>query len=121
MSISRLLPWHLAASVKRRCRRWRAPDPVPVGPPIEQIAADLRRLQAWLDIYDRPDPLPGKATKVAAAQLAYDFVLADACHALDVCESLGDTRGFEHEAERLRVQAALVDAGLVLKAPHTTG
>jgi len=121
VSISRLLPWHLAESVKRRCRGWRAPDPVPLGPPIEQIAANLRRLQAWLDIYDRPDPLPGKATKVAAAQFAYDCVLAEACHALDVSESLSETRGFEHEAERLRVQVALVDAGLVLKAAHATG
>ncbi|HET9188179.1 MAG TPA: hypothetical protein VFN80_09505 [Acidothermaceae bacterium] len=120
-ALSRLLPWHLADAVKRRCRRWRAPDPAPLGPPIEQIAANLRRLQAWLDIYDRPDPLPGKATKVAAAQLAYDCVLADACRALDVPESLAETRGFEHEAERLRAQVALVDAGLVLKAPHTTG
>jgi len=121
LSISRLLPWRLAGSVKRRCQRWRAPYPEPLGPPIEQIAANLRRLQAWLDIYDRPDPLPGKATKVAAAQFAYDCVLAEACHALDVSESLTETRGFEHEAERVRVQVALLDAGLVLKAPRRTG
>lgn len=121
LSISHLLPRHLARAVTRRCRHWRAPEPAPLGPPIEQIAANLRRLQSWLDIYDRSAPLPGKATKVAAAQLAYDCVLADACRALDVPESLADTRGFEHEAERLRVQVALVDAGLVLKAPHTTG
>jgi len=119
--MSRLLPWHLADEVKRRCLRWRAPDPTPLGPPIEQIAANLRRVQGWLDIYDRPDPLPGKATKVTAAQLAYDCILADACRALDVAESLADTRGFEREAERLRVQAALVDAGLVLKMPRTAG
>jgi hypothetical protein len=120
LTISQLLPWHLASSVKRRCREWRAPDPTPLGPPIEQIAANLRRLQAWLDIYDQPDPLPGKATKVTAAQLAYDCVLGDACRALDVPEALAETRGFEHAAERLRVQVALIDAGLVLKAPRTT-
>ena len=39
-ALSRLLPWHLADAVKRRCRRWRAPDPAPLGPPIEQIAAN---------------------------------------------------------------------------------
>jgi hypothetical protein len=102
-------------------RRRRAPTSAPLGPPIEEIAANLRRLQAWLDRYDDPTPLPGKATKVAATLLAYDRVLADACLALEIRESLGETDGFEHEAERLRVQAALLDAGFVLAAPHRAG
>ncbi|HEX7105131.1 MAG TPA: hypothetical protein VF218_04125 [Acidothermaceae bacterium] len=110
--------WHLAHAIARRCRRWRTPPQLPLGPPIEQIAANLRRLQDWLDLYDESAPLPGKATKVTATLLAYDRVLADACRALDVAESLEETRGFEHEAERLRVQAALADAGLTLASPR---
>ena len=106
--------WHLAHAITRRCRRWRTPPQIPLGPPIEQIAANLRRLQDWLDLYDESAPLPGMATKVTATLLAYDRVLGDACRALDVTESLEDTRGFEHEAERLRVQALLADAGLRL-------
>lgn len=102
-------------------RRRHAPKPAPLGPPIEEIAANLRRLQAWLDRYDDPTPLPGKATKVAATRLAYDRVLADACLALEIRESLSETDGFDHEAERLRVQAALLDAGFVLAAPHRAG
>ncbi len=120
----RAQPRRLVEAITRGCRRWRrwrTPPPTPLGPPIEQIAANLRRLQGWLDRYDGPEPLPGKATKVTATLLAYDRVLADACVALQIAESLDDTRGFEHEAERLQVQAALADAGLVLKAPHAAG
>lgn len=87
----------------------------PVGPPIEEIAATLRRLRGWLAIYDDPTPIPGKATKVAATSLAYDRVLVDACRALRITQALGDTVGFDHEAERLRVESALEEAGLVLR------
>jgi hypothetical protein len=92
----------------------------PVGPPIEDIAANLHRLQLWLDKYADPQPIPGKATKLAATVLAYDRVLAQACCALRIAESLAETAGVDHEAERLRVQAALADAGFVLAAPHRT-
>jgi hypothetical protein len=87
----------------------------PLGPPIEAIAASLRRLRGWLEIYDDPTPIPGKATKVAAATIAYDRVLGDACRALEITESLCDTVGVDREAERLRVEMALEDAGLVLR------
>ena len=87
----------------------------PLGPPIEDIAANLRRLRGWLDRYDDPMPIPGKATKVAAASSAYDRVLCDACRALEVAQSLAETSGIEREAERLRIEAALQDAGLVLR------
>jgi len=105
----------------RACRRLRPPHAVPVGPPIEQIAADLRRLQAWLDRYADPRPSPGKATKLTATLIAYDRVLAEACRALEIPESLAETHGLEHEAERLRVQAALREVGFVLATPHRAG
>jgi hypothetical protein len=88
--------------------------PLAPGPPIEDLAASLRRCQRWLDTYADPRPIPGKATKWIAATDAYDRVLIAACHALDVPEDLAGTEGLDREAERLRMQAALGDAGFVL-------
>jgi hypothetical protein len=106
------------------CRQWhrlRPPRPTPAGLPIEDIAASLRRLQRWLDTYADPQPIPGKATKVTAAAMAYDRVLVDACHAVDVPEALDGTEGLDREAERLRMQAALTDAGFVLAGRRSAG
>jgi hypothetical protein len=104
-----------ADAVGRRWRRLRPAPAQPVGQPIEDIAASLRRLQRWLDSYADSRPIPGKATKVFAATIAYDRVLAEACRALQVPEGLDGTDGLDREAERLRMQSALVDAGLVLR------
>jgi hypothetical protein len=111
----------LRDAVRRRYRQFRPLPPTVVGPPIEQIAANLRRLQAWLDIYADPEPLPGKATKLAATTIAYDRVLGDACRALEISESIAETEGIDREAERLRLQYALADAGMVLRSPRRTG
>jgi len=98
-----------------RCRRRLWPPPAqPIGRPIEDLAATLRRLQRWLDAYAESRPMPGKATKVIATTTAYDRVLVEACRALDVPEGLDGTDGLDREAERLRMQSALIDAGLVL-------
>jgi len=105
----------LGDTISTRWRRIRPPRPQPIGRPIEDIAASLRRIQCWLDAYADPRPIPGKATKVTAAGIAYDRVLVDACHALEVREALDGTEGLDREAERLRMQAALEDAGLVLR------
>jgi hypothetical protein len=105
----------LAEAAGRGWRRlWPRPAE-PGGQPIEDIAASLRRLQQWLDTYSDPRPIPGKATKVIAATSAYDRVLVDACRALEVPQGLDGTDGLDREAERLRMQSALVDAGLVLR------
>lgn len=111
----RPLHTRLSDTISRRWRRIRPPQPQPIGRPIEDIAASLRRIQYWLDAYADPRPIPGKATKVTAAATAYDRVLADACHALEVPEALDGTEGLDREFERLRMQAALEDAGLVLR------
>jgi hypothetical protein len=111
----RPLHTRLGDAVIRRWRRVRPLQPEPFGQPIEDIAASLRRLQNWLDTYADPRPIPGKATKLTAAVTAYDRVLVEACRALEVAEALDDTLGLDREAERLRMQAALEDAGLVLR------
>ena len=105
----------LRDTISRRWLQIRPPRPQPIGRPIEDLAASLRRIQRWLDAYADPRPIPGKATKVIAAGTAYDRVLVDACHALEVPEALDGTEGLDREAERLRMQAALEDAGLVLR------
>jgi hypothetical protein len=107
-------------ALARRWRRLHPREPEPTGAPIENIAATLRRLQAWLDAYADPQPIPGKATKVTATANAYDRVLVEACHALDVPEGLDGTAGLDREAERLRMQSALVEAGLVLRGTSTS-
>jgi len=111
----------VAEATTRLWCRLRPPRPTPAGLPIEDIAASLRRLQRWLDAYADSQPIPGKATKVTAAAMAYDRVLIDACHALDVPEALDGTEGLDREAERLRMQAALTDAGFVLAGRRSAG
>jgi len=102
-------------AVSRRWHRFVPAPAEPVGPPIEDLAKSLRRLQQWLDSYAESRPIPGKATKVIATTNAYDRVLVEACRALQVSEGLDGTDGLDREAERLRMQSALVDAGLVLR------
>jgi hypothetical protein len=80
------------------------------GIPIEQLAADLRRLRAILGT---------DAHRSAAHQmgnrLAYDKLLTQVCEMLEVEHELeGDSIGFERDIERIRVEAELERAGLIL-------
>jgi len=91
-----------------------SPPPQPAGLPIQQIAADLRRLDSRLTELRQAGPVTAKAVKLTAAQSAYDDRLLDACRALDVAHELGSARGAGRTVERLRVEAALAGAGLDL-------
>jgi biopolymer transport protein ExbB/TolQ len=78
--------------------------------PIEQLAADLRRLRAILG---------SDAHRSAAHQmgnrLAYDKLLRQVCEMLEIEHELdGDSIGFERDIERIRVEAELERAGLIL-------
>lgn len=99
----------LGAVAARRLHLVRTPGPVPGGRPIEAIAADVVRLRRQA----RNIP-PG--TPVARREgwlLAYDDVLTEACLALGVENLLESTpAGPEREAERLRVEYLLGQAGL---------
>jgi biopolymer transport protein ExbB/TolQ len=80
------------------------------GVPIEQLAADLRRLRAILGT---------DAHRSAAHQmgnrLAYDKLLMQVCEMLEIEHDLeGDSIGFERDIERIRVEAELERAGLIL-------
>lgn len=91
--------------------RWlRRPAPkAPVGPPIEAIAADLRRLgRQRLGIATR------STVWFTAIQRAYDDRLRLACRSLAIEQHLDELRGVDLEIERVRVEGELIGAGLVL-------
>ena len=93
----------------RRVHLLEPPADPPAGPPLEKLAADLRRL--------RPEvrsPRPGVAmARQRGIVAAYDGVLVQAAAALDVPTTLPELpEGFHHEAERLRLEHALELAGL---------
>jgi hypothetical protein len=95
-----------------RSRLRRHPVEQPTGRPIEEIAANIRRLGAGF--YGGH---PGRSwVKSEAFRRAYDGALAEGCQALDVCSDLLDLEpGTERDAERMRVEHLLADAGLVLR------
>jgi biotin operon repressor len=93
---------------RRNLRRLRRQQ----GVPIEQVAANLRRLRIVVAC---------DANRSAAHQmgnrLAYDRVLAQACEMLDVVHDLDKSScGFERDIERFRLEAELERAGVVISA-----
>jgi hypothetical protein len=102
-----------------RVSRWRlarrvgiADRPVrtrPAGPPIEQIAADLRRLgQQRIGVATR------SPVWFAAVQRAYDDRLGLACRELEIIEHLRELSGMDLEIERVRIEGELQTAGFAL-------
>jgi hypothetical protein len=91
----------------RQLRRRQEPEVAP----IEQVAADLRRLNR-----QRSGVATRSSVWFEAVSRAYDDRLAAACLALDVPQHLAELEGIDLEIERLRVEAKLSDAGLVLRA-----
>lgn len=91
--------------------RIRRRTPAATAPPIERLAADLRRVHRSLA--DCPPGTP--AVRREAARQAYDALLCQACTAVDVTNRL-DTlpEGMERELERLRVEESLREAGLAI-------
>jgi len=87
------------------------PAPVMAGPPIEQLATDLRRLGRQRVGIAMRSPL-----WFAAVQRAYDDRLQQACRALGVEEHLDALEGVDREIERVRVEGELQATGLVLSS-----
>ena len=96
----------------RRVRDRVAPQPEgPTGPAIEDVAGSLRRL--------RPQVLaPAPGTTMARRRgttMAYDDLLAEAARALAIPDALsGMPEGTDRDAERLRLEHDLRQAGLAL-------
>ena len=109
--------WHLPRFLPRvrvaliRAHLWRRPPVQPAGPPLEQLAADLRRLYLGAHFPKKGVRMP----KQRGVLMAYDHRLVETARALDVATTLPDlpAEGFDREAERLRVEHALTRAGLV--------
>jgi hypothetical protein len=86
------------------------PDPPP-RQPIEDLAADVRRLGHAVTRFPPGCPMVRRRATLAA----YDDALVDACRALDIGTTLGDLPdGLGKEIERLRVETDLRRAGFVI-------
>lgn len=108
------VPARAVAGVGRVLQAVRRPAdvPRPLGPPLERLAADLRRIRHDLDTAPEDQPV---ARRVGVLQ-AYDDVLTEACAALDLPDTLhGLPLGPERDAERLRVEYLLEQRGLVIR------
>ena len=80
------------------------------GVPLEQLAADLRRLRALLGHDEHRS-----AAHQMGNRLAYDRLMIQICEMLDIQHELdGDSVGVERDIERIRVEADLERAGVVL-------
>ena len=92
---------------------WRPLVEQPTGPPLEDLAATLRRLHPAVRS-PRAETTPVRQQGILAA---YDGVLVAAAAALGVPTTLADLpEGLDHEAERLRVEHELQRAGLSWQA-----
>ena len=87
------------------------------GRPVEQLAADLRRLRRAVATDQRRS-----ATHQLANRVAYDQLLMQACEMVAVPHELDkNTAGPERDIERIRVEAELERAGIVLSAAGRSG
>jgi hypothetical protein len=106
------VPMHVPTGPLRwaRAHRRRGSSPAePPGRPLQEIAADARRLAPRAL---RP-PRGTSRAKILALCYTYERVLAEACAALDIEHLLGVLPpGDERDAERDRVEALLWLAGL---------
>ena len=76
---------------------------------FRSLAADLRRLRV-----QRADPHRSRVQR-EGARLAYEDVIRQTATALDIAHDLDGTKNrFGREVELLRIEQALLDAGLVL-------
>ena len=80
------------------------------GVPLEQVAANLRRLRGVLTVDE-----PRSAVHQIGDSVAYDQVLIQASEMLQIEHDLAKrSAGMERNIERLRVEAELERAGVVL-------
>ncbi|GAA0438097.1 hypothetical protein FHR83_006959 [Actinoplanes campanulatus] len=106
---------HERASLRRLERGMKSWDPSRLAalrpPPIERIAYELRRL----DQQRRSGLVAQSEALFNAVMLAYDTYLRMACRCLGVPERLQSLTGSDLDLERLRVEATLEAAGLILR------
>jgi len=99
--------------------RWRErqpPVPVPAGPPIEQLAADLRRLLRLHGELTASAVLAMRAHRLWAVEAAIAVRAVEAARALGVPHREPDVPGALSRDELLALLTALASSGLVLPA-----
>ena len=74
----------LPRAVRALRRRLSPPAPLPEGPPLEQVAADLRRLMAEHRRVVRSPQLPARGRRFAALEAALSDRAVDAARALEL-------------------------------------
>jgi hypothetical protein len=94
--------------IESAVRAVRHRTPVPDSPPIEDLAADLRRLGSQLALVESSNEI-AKAFRLTATSRAYDDVLLSACRVLEVDTA---ARAPLRPVERLEAEAALAMHGL---------
>ena len=100
-------------------RRWEgrhAADPVPIGPPIEQLAADLRRLLRLHAELTASAHLAMRAHRLWAVEAAIGTRAVEAARALDVPHREPEPPGALNRTELRDLLHDLTRAGLVLPA-----
>ena len=98
------------ARLDRAINRATAAEPAELaGPPIERVAADLRRL-----CRQRREIAHRSPVWFSAVQRAYDDRLRLACRELRVEEHMSELTGVDLEIERIRVEGALQSAGMAV-------
>jgi hypothetical protein len=85
----------------------------PVGPPLERVVANLRRLRR--EVRDRTQNTQVRRVAVLAA---YDDTLLQACGLVDIDAPLATAAGPDRAFARLLTEAALEDAGIALDPPQ---
>jgi hypothetical protein len=102
-------------------RAWPRPDdePAPAGPPIERLAADLRRLLNLHGQLMTSAHLAMRAHRLWAVEAAIGVRAVEAARALDVPHREPSVPGGLDRTELCCLLRALSDAGLVL--PATAG
>ncbi len=103
----RLLPAAVSALAERRRRRH-----PPIGPSLEKVVADLRRLRR--EVRGRPQLTQVRRVALLAA---YDDLLLEVCSLVDVDAPLAAAVGSDRAFARLLTEAALEDAGIALDPP----
>lgn len=98
-------------NVPRLVRRLQRDPVAPQGLPIEQLAADLRRVHRVLALIRPGTP----HARRAGVRQAYDALLAQACAAVGVPHRLDALpEGIDRDIERLRVEEALRQEGVAI-------